>query len=176
MQRFLLVAAAVGIGSGDVAMAQPTTPTIQYDMVIEGLASKQVTIPVESWSWGASLENGSSDELEPEAKTSKQSKPALNTQDFNVVLKNTPVAAMLLEAMTKRKTLPKVSVHLRQPAGDEGFSFVLQNVSISSFQTGGSGYGAEGPMNQISLEFKKAKLTIASRGASHTVSIDTGKK
>lgn len=96
----------------------------------------------------------------------------LSNQDFHFVVYQSPTSLMLAESMFDKKVLPRVTVRFRHPALAKELELVMKDVRVSSYQTGGSGYGNEGPMDQISLSFNKAKMTVGAKGAKHSADLD----
>jgi hypothetical protein len=131
--------------------------------VVERLGSKAITIELESWSWGATA-------MDPEMVGPAHKEVSL--QDVNFVIMQSPTSVQLLEAMLAKKVLRRVVVRIKQPSS-QMFELAMSNAKLSSYQTGGSGGSYRGglPMEQLSMTFKSAKLTVKANGGSYSTDI-----
>lgn len=147
-------------------------PQLGFELVLDGLPGqgKSATITVEAWSWGASAMNEREDMFEPRKPGAKR--PSVSTQDLNITLAQSPTSLRMLDAMVVKKVLPTVTLHLAQPISGHMFEIVMKDVTITSYQTGGYGRGNDLPTENLSMSFKKAKITTIGDGASHSVDID----
>jgi type VI protein secretion system component Hcp len=158
-----LVVLGLLVASAGRSDAQAPQPSIEYEITIEGLGTKPVTMDVDSWSWGASSYDDAS---------MMGMKKDVQVQEVNLVLQQSPTTAMMLEALLAKKQLRRVVLRIKQPAAAV-FEFALSNVKVTTFQTGGSGgsYGRGGTMEQMSLSFKTAKMTVKNGANSHSTDI-----
>jgi hypothetical protein len=172
MSISLAVVSAIVLAGAGVAGAQPSTGQVTYEMTLEGLpgGKKNTTLTVENWSWGATAYDPSEDELEAtktDAAAAKRRKD-ISAQDFYFVLEQSPVSANLLEALVAKKVMPKVTIRSKATGTDKTFELVLKDVKVSSYQTGGSGYGAN---ESVSMTYKTAKLTIGAGGGTQSADL-----
>lgn len=161
-----ILALALAASTPVVAQAQgqmgPQGPQLEYEAVIEGLGKTPVVIAVESWSWGASVDN-----------YGNRNGNGINMQDLHFVIEQSKESAQMLEVMLAKKELAKVEIRVKQPSSHT-FELVMRNVTIGSFQTGGSGGGygrGSGPMEQMSLSFKTAKMTVKTPKGAYSTDI-----
>ena len=173
-----MVGAMVLAGAG-TAHAQPSSGQVTYEMTLEGLAGgkKNTTLTIESWSWGASAyepddasEASDGGKVEGAAKRKRD----IAVQDFYFTIEQSPTSAQLLEALVGKKVLSKVTVRSKQTGTDKTFEIVFKDVRISSFQTGGSGYG--GASESVSLTYKTAKMTVSASGGSQSADVQGNAK
>lgn len=158
-----LATAAAPVAAQAQGQMGPQGPQLEYEAVIEGLGKTPVVIPVESWSWGASADN-----------YGNRNGSGINMQDLHFVIEQSKESAQMLEVMLAKKELAKVEIRVKQPS-THTFELVMRNVTIGSFQTGGSGGGGygrgSGPMEQMSLSFKTAKMTVKTPKGAYSTDI-----
>jgi Type VI secretion system effector, Hcp len=165
MKTAAILALALAASAPVAAQAQGQVgqqgPQLEYEAVIEGLGKAPVIVPVESWSWGASADS-----------YGNRNGSGINMQDLHLVIEQSKESAQMLELMLAKKELSRVEIRVKQPSSHT-FELVMRNVSIGSFQTGGSGgYGrGSGPMEQMSLSFKTAKMTVKTPKGAYSTDI-----
>jgi type VI protein secretion system component Hcp len=169
----LAVAGAMILAGATTAAAQPSSGQVTYEMTLEGLTGgkKSTTLTIESWSWGASAYDLYEDEVDATGKdgTATKRKRDIAVQDFYFTIEQSPTSAQLLDALVAKRVLSKVTVRSKQTGTDKTFEIVFKDVRISSFQSGGSGYG--GGTESIALAYKTAKLTVGASGGSQSADV-----
>jgi type VI secretion system secreted protein Hcp len=126
-------------------------------------------IEIESFSWGATQLGTSS-----HGTGAGGGKVSMN--DFHFVMRNNSSSPTLFLFCANGKHLTEAKLTCRKAGGkQEKFLEVTMNdVLISSYQTGGSGAG-EVPMDQISLNYSKISVDYLAQTASGTTA-SAGKK
>ena len=126
-------------------------------------------IEIESFSWGATQLGTSS-----HGTGAGAGKVSMN--DFHFVMRNNSSSPTLFLFCANGKHLPEAKLTCRKAGGkQEKFLEVTMNdVLISSYQTGGSG-GGEVPMDQISLNYSKIAVDYLAQTAQGTTA-SAGKK
>lgn len=136
----------------------------KYYLVIEGVQTdpkNKGQIEVESWSWGVS--NYDKSNYDGEGKELPKTREVTN-QDVYFTIKMSALSPVLYEKCKKADTYKKITlVGKRVTANEETVTnkellkVVFNDCFISSYNTGGSGYGSE-PMDQLSIRFSKMEF------------------
>jgi type VI secretion system secreted protein Hcp len=131
-----------------------------YFLKIEGIEGESADskhkgeIEVESWSWGES--NTGSHSSGGGGGAGK-----VIMQDFHFVMKQNKASPKLLLACADGEHIKKAILTCRKAGKDqqEYFKVTMEDLLVSSFQTGGSGHG-DGvvPTDQISLNYSKIQV------------------
>lgn len=110
-------------------------------------------IELESWSWGATQSGTAS-------HGSGMGAGKVSMQDFHFVMKLNKATPKLLEVCSIGKHIPNATLTCRKAGGTQGefLTYKLQDVLVSSYQTGGSAHGDIVPTDQVSLNFSKIKI------------------
>jgi type VI protein secretion system component Hcp len=170
MKQSILILCAIALSRP--VHAQPSS-SAQYELVVEGIAVPKATLPIESWSWGASESMGDPDPKDADANgVPKKKKREIAVQDFHFVIMQSHLSTMLLEALATKKTLPRVTLRSKQATPSGTLELVMKDVRVSSFQTGGSGHSSSGgTMDQLSLTFKSVKMTVDTGNGKHSADV-----
>ena len=126
-------------------------------------------IEIESFSWGAT-------QLGTSSAGTGAGAGKVSMQDFHFVMRNNSASPTLFLFCANGKHLTEAKLTCRKAGGkQEKFLEVTMNdVLVSSYQTGGSGAG-EVPMDQISLNYSKISIDYLAQTAQGTTA-STGKK
>lgn len=110
------------------------------------------TIEIESFSWGATQLGASS-----HGTGAGAGKVSMN--DFHFVMRNNSASPTLFLFCANGKHLKEAKLTCRKAGGTQNNFLVvtMNDVLISSYQTGGSGAG-EVPMDQVSLNYSKIEI------------------
>lgn len=103
-------------------------------------------IDVMSWSWGQSA---------GDAKVKKGTLPAMCIQDLHFVKRTDSASPALIMLGVTGQTAPDAVLTVRKSGGSklEFLTLKMTNVSVSSYQTGGSDAATE-PFDQVTLHFE----------------------
>lgn len=114
-------------------------------------------IDVLSWAWGAT--NSGSHQYGGGGGTGK-----VSFQDFHFTMKYNKASALLLLRCADGTHIPKAILYARKSTGTvqggqkEFLEFHFDKLTISSYQSGGSGGGDPIPTDSISFAFEKVKM------------------
>jgi type VI secretion system secreted protein Hcp len=110
-------------------------------------------IDLESWSWGES--NAGSFATGGGGGSGK-----VVMQDFHAVAKINKSSPVLFLACADGRHIKKAVLSARKAGGkqEDFFIMTMQDVLVSSYQTGGSGHGEIIPTDQFSLNFAKIEF------------------
>jgi type VI secretion system secreted protein Hcp len=140
--------------------SNPAYAAVDMFLKIDGIDGESQTkghekeIELESFSWGATMPIGTG--LTGGSGTGK-----IMVTDISVTKKLDSTSPQLLEKLFTGQHTPKVVLTLTKPDGKGGllnfYKITLEDVLISSYQTGGSS-GGDIPIESLSLNF--AKITF----------------
>jgi type VI protein secretion system component Hcp len=172
MKQPFLIASLIAV-TMSTAQAQPA-PGGKYEMQIEGIPGQaKLTLEIESWSWGAVDQEP--DDTDPKSQDAAgKKKKSDGIQEVYFVVEQSPTSPMLLQSLLAKKPMTNVVLHSTGTSG-KSFELVMKEVRLTSYQTGGSGGFGRAPMDQMSMSFKTAKLTVGDGGTTHSAQI-TGRK
>jgi len=134
---------------------------VDYFLTIEGIKGeshdhKMATkgaIDVESWSWGES-------QMGTHSGMGGGGAGKVAVQDFHFVMKINKASPALFLACATGEHIKKAELLCRK-AGKEQQEFLtitMEDLIVSSYQTGGSGHSDIVPTDQISLNFSRIKV------------------
>jgi len=132
---------------------------VDYFLKIEGIegesadAKHKNEIDIESWSWGES-QTGS------HSAGGGGGAGKVHMQDFNFVMRMNKASPKLMLACANGQHIPKAVLTMRKAGKDqqEYAKITLEDLLVSSFQTGGSAKGDIVPLEQISLNYSKIEF------------------
>ncbi len=132
---------------------------VDYFLKIDGIAGESADhkhkgeIDVESWSFGESNSG-------THASGGGGGAGKVQMQDFHFVMKINKASPKLFLACATGEHIKKAVLVCRKAGKDqqEFYSVCLENVLISSYQTGGSSHSDIVPTDQISINFSKIIL------------------
>ena len=101
----------------------------------------------------------------------------VQVQDFSIVKQLGPSSPQIMEKCCTGEHIPSVTLTLvNKETRLEYFKIKLQDVLISSYNTGGAGGGGATPMDQVSFNFRDVDIQAADkRGNFNQVSCNFGK-
>src|SRR5438067_13006136 len=143
---------------------------VDYFLKIEGIEGEsqdskhKAEIDLESWSWGA-VQSGA------HAAGGGGGAAKVAMQDFHFVMKHNKASPKLMLACANGEHIKKAVLTARK-AGKEQQDFMkvsMEDVLVSSYQTGGSATGDEIPMDQVSLNFAKIEHEYKEQKADGTL-------
>lgn len=129
---------------------------VDYFLKIEGIDGESADgkhkgeIDVESWSWGET--NSGTHSGGGGGGAGK-----VSMQDFHFVMKQNKASPKLMLACASGEHIKKATLTCRKAGKEqqEFFKVTMDDLLVSSFQTGGSGQGGIVPTDQISLNYSK---------------------
>jgi type VI secretion system secreted protein Hcp len=132
---------------------------VDYYLKLEGIDGESVdhkhknSIDVESWSWGAS--NSGSHGYGGGGGAGK-----VSMQDFHFTMKMNKASPKLMLACATGEHIKKAVLTARKAGGkqEEYLVVTMEDLLVSSYQTGGSEAGGVVPTEQISLNFAKVQV------------------
>ncbi len=94
-----------------------------------------------------------------------------NFQDFNFVLKNEKASPKLLLACATGQHIKSAVLTARKAGGkqEDYLKYTFSDLLISSYQTGGSSSGEEGPMDQCSFNYVKLETEYRAQKSDGTL-------
>lgn len=126
-------------------------------------------IDVLSWSWGES--NGS-------VETRRGTAPKVCIQDLHFVKQVDSSSAALIMKSMLGEVVPRAELIVRRQGGNGGpvdyIRLILQDVIVSSFQTGGSAGSGIPPTEQVSLHFDSGKYEYFPSGSTMPITAEIG--
>jgi type VI secretion system secreted protein Hcp len=134
---------------------------VDYLLEIDGIKGESTdaklagTIEIESFSWGATNTGAHSSGTGGGA-----GKVAYQDMHFTTAVNKASPALML--ACAKGQHIKKAVLHVRKQAGSEQaeyYTILMEDLLISSYQSGGHGSGSSIPTDQFSLNFTKIKFS-----------------
>lgn len=92
-------------------------------------------------------------------------------QDLSFTVKVAKATPQLMQACATGKHFPSATLVCRKAGSDPQtyLQYELENVMISSFQTGGGGGGSDRPMESLSLNFTKIEFCKVAQGEKRVV-------
>lgn len=143
---------------------------VDYFLKIEGIPGESTDkkhageIDVESWSWGES--NTGTAAFGGGGGAGK-----VSMQDFHFVTRLSKASPVLFLNCATGKHLKEATLTCRKAGGgqQEFLTVKMEDVLISSYQTGGSGQSDIVPMDQVSLNFAKITLEYKEQAADGTL-------
>jgi type VI secretion system secreted protein Hcp len=147
---------------------------VDYFLKIEGIdgesgdSKHKGEIELESWSWGETQSGTSS-------ASGGGGAGKVMMQDFHFVMKMNKASGPLFAACATGKHIKKALLTCRKAGGkqEEYFQITLQDLLVSSYQTGGSSGSDVVPIEQISINFAKITHHYKDQKADGTVSAGT---
>jgi type VI secretion system secreted protein Hcp len=132
---------------------------VDYFLKIDGVDGESQAdkhkgdIQLESWSWGVTNSGSAA-----EGGGGGSGKSVF--QDFHFVMRVNKATPKLQLACATGEHLPKATLVCRKAGGEqqEFLKITLEDLIVSSYQTGGSGGSDVIPMDQISLNFAKINV------------------
>ncbi|MDG3005786.1 Hcp family type VI secretion system effector [Paludisphaera mucosa] len=132
---------------------------VDYFLKIDGVdgestdSKHKASIDVESWSWG---ETNSGDA----ATRGGMGAGKVAMQDFHFVMRVNKATPKLFEKCATGEHIKKAVLTCRKAGKDqqEYLKVTLEDLIVSSYQTGGSGHGEVVPVDQVSLNFSKIEF------------------
>jgi type VI secretion system secreted protein Hcp len=132
---------------------------VDYFLKIEGIdgessdGTHKGEIDIESWSWGAS-QTGS------HSAGGGGGAGKVSVQDFHFVMRMNKASPKLMLACATGEHLKKATLVMRKAGKQqqEYATFVMTDLLVSSYQTGGSAKGDIVPLEQISLNYSKIEF------------------
>jgi len=148
--------------------------SVDYFLKVEGVDGESADhkhkgeIQLESWSWG-------------ESQTGTHSSGGgggagkVSMQDFHFVMKVNKASPKLMLACASGQHIPKATLVCRKAGTDqqEFLKIELDDVLVSSYQTGGSGHSDIVPTDQCSLNFAKIQFEYKEQKADGTLGAPT---
>jgi type VI secretion system secreted protein Hcp len=138
---------------------------VDYFLKIEGIAGESTdkkhagSLDVESWSWGES--NSGTASVGGGGGAGK-----VSMQDFHFTTKLSKASPNLFLYCATGKHIPSATLTCRKAGGTqvEFLTVKLEQVLISSYQTGGAGMSDIIPIDQVSMNFAKITLEYKEQG------------
>jgi type VI secretion system secreted protein Hcp len=155
---------------------------VDYFLKLDGIPAESTDgkhkgeIDIESWSWGAS-------QMGTHSGGGGGGGGKVAMQDFHFVMKNNKASPKLMLACATGQHIKKAVLTCRKAGGlqQEYLKIQMEDLLVSSYQTGGSGASDIVPMDQISLNFAKIDIEYkeqkpdGSLGESHKAGWDVKK-
>lgn len=144
---------------------------VDYFLKIDGIEGEshdskhKATIDLESWSWGVT-QHGT------HAGGGGGGAGKAVAQDFHFVMKVNKASAKLMLACATGEHIKKAVLTCRKAGKtqQEFLMYTMEDLLVSSYQTGGSGHSDIVPTDQISLNFSKVQVEYKIQNADGTTS------
>jgi type VI secretion system secreted protein Hcp len=157
--------AFVGVAGALFLAANPAcAAAVDYFLQIDGIHGPSTTMPgaieLSSFSWGASR-----GVTAPTGAAADRDGSSPSVSEITVTKAHDSTSPLLLQASTNATHFSSATLYVRKAGNSQEFlRYELTDVLVSSYQTGGSGGGADRPVESLTFKFATIHVEDTSGG------------